>query len=268
MKYVQSGYRGNHEWVNILPIGDLHIGAKNFDMKVLRRTLDFVDANRENTRILLMGDLAETATKTSVGAGSYEQKGTAQDQIEWAAEIFEPYKDLIDGVITGNHEQRVYKATGVDVMKEFCKALGLYHKDPKKNRYLRYQGAVKVSWNHRSYRLIMWHGAGGGGTKGGKFNKLASMQRLGPADAYFMGHVHEQGYTTVVDKEFDDRNLRVKKVLRHFVFTGSALTYEDGYAEEMGLQESQMGFPLVKLHGKRDSKGRAEKMVKYAGIVA
>lgn len=262
MKYVKSGYRGSHEWVNIVPIGDLHIGAPNFDMKTLRRTLDFVDANRENTRILLMGDLAETATKTSVGAGSYEQKGNPQEQIEWAAEIFEPYKDLIDGVITGNHEQRVYKSTGVDMMKLFCQILDI------EDRYLRYQGAVKVAWNHRSYRLLMFHGAGGGSTKGGKFNKLASMQRLGPADTYFMGHVHEQGYTTVVDTEFDDRNLRVKEVLRHFVFTGSALTYADGYAEEMGLQRTQMGFPLVKLHGRRDNKGRADKMVQYAGIIA
>lgn len=255
IRYIKSGYNGkksNHEWLNILPIGDLHIGSPNFCERTLLTALNFAKRNRQNTRILLMGDLAETATKTSVGAGSYEQIGTPQEQVLRAVEYFRPYKDLIDGVITGNHEQRVYKATGTDMTLMFCQLLGI------ENKYLRYQGAIKFNLGRMAYNFMMWHGAGGGSQKGGKVNRMNNMARLcEDIDVYLMGHVHELGYVSDVATRLNKRTMEVNDVDVYYVFTGSALDYEGGYAEEMGLKKSVKGFPLIKLANRRGEGGRA-----------
>src|SRR5690606_39337330 len=105
LKYIQSGYTGEHEYVNVVPLGDLHIGSPHFDYDVLKRELERIDAERENTRIIIMGDLIESATKTSVGAGVYEQQMMPMEQIKKAVEILRPYAELIDGVVGGRSEE-------------------------------------------------------------------------------------------------------------------------------------------------------------------
>ena len=69
MKQLFSEYKNNHKSLYILPIGDLHIGNKCYDNKYLSQALQFAQAHKSQCRILLMGDILETATKTSVGRG-------------------------------------------------------------------------------------------------------------------------------------------------------------------------------------------------------
>ena len=260
MKYIQSGYKGAHEYVNVVPLGDLHIGSPHFDYSVLKRELERIDAERENTRIIIMGDLIESATKTSVGAGVYEQQMMPMEQINKAVEILRPYADLIDGVVVGNHEQRIYKASGVDVMEHFCVKLGI------PDRYLRYYGVVKYAWNKRCYNVAVWHGAGGGSTTGGAMNKIEKQASVVFADVFLMGHVHKRAATMRDLYVPDPQNGRINRITQHFVITGSALDHEDSYAEEMGLPPSTKGFPRIKLGGRTLKKGRRTKRLKEVEV--
>lgn len=255
MKYISSEYNGTHEELNIIPIGDLHIGAPNFNSSVLENKLEWIDKHRENTRIILMGDLAETATKDSVGAGVVEQTENAQQQIYKAKNYLYDFRDLIDGIITGNHEQRIYQKSGVDLTDIFADIMGL------REKYLRYQGVIKYAWNKRSYHVSVWHGSGGGSTPGGAMNRLQKQAETVFADVYLMGHVHRRQVHTKMIYVPNEQNKRMKRIKQVFVVTGSALDYDGSYAEEKGLSPSEMGFPKIILGG-RTIQNKGTKRVK------
>jgi hypothetical protein len=245
MKYIASDYKGDADELIIVAIGDLHLGSPHYHDETLRETLRFVDEYRERCRILLPGDICEVATKGSVGAGVYEQILTPPEQINRAVEIFRPYADLIDGVIIGNHEMRVYKDTGVDLLAEvFCPKLGI------EDKYLRYQGVVKYAWNNRAYNVALWHGAGGGKRPGSAINKVNEMKNTVFADVYLMGHVHRLGSTKEDYFIPDPQHMKMRRITQAYVVTGSALEYEGSYAEMMGLTPSTKGFPVIRLSGR------------------
>ena len=84
-----------------------------------------------------MGDLLDCGTKTSIGASSYEQNLTPNEQLNYIVDIFKDYAPQIDGVVMGNHEYRILKESGIDVTEQFCRQLGL--------KYLLYSGVITYS---------------------------------------------------------------------------------------------------------------------------
>lgn len=245
MKYVKSNYNGDAQELLVFPMGDIHIGSPHFMESVLLNQLKKVKENRENSRIILMGDIIECATKGSPGSAVYEQRMTPEEQIDKAIEYFEPYKDLIDGVVTGNHEMRAHKETGVDLMRYFCRVLGI------EDKYLGYQGIVGFNWNNRCYTFSVWHGHGGGGTAGGAMNKVKRQQLSVLADVYLMGHVHRLDADVSEYRVPMPQHETVRVMKQYFVLTGSALKWEGSYAEQAGLPPAPVGFPIVKLFGGR-----------------
>lgn len=243
MNYLSSGYAGTHKELNIIPIGDLHIGSPHFDKQILDKQLEWIDKHRDNTRIILMGDIAETATKDSVGAGVIEQQENAQYQMMKSKKILWEFRDLIDGVVTGNHEQRIYKMSGFDISLYLCQLLGIDEK------YMRYQGVIKYAWNRRAYHISVWHGSGGGGTPGGAVNRLNKQADTVTADVYLMGHTHRKHAHTKSIYIPDSRNDKLIEHPQVFVGTGGALTYKGSYAEEKGLPPTEKGFVRVILGG-------------------
>lgn len=245
MKYLESGYQGDHEELLVFPIGDVHVGSPHFVESVLTKQLKKIDRNRERSRILLMGDLIECAIKGSPGSAVFEQTMTPEQQIEKIIEYFEPYKDLIDGVVIGNHEMRAHKETGIDLMKYFCRALGI------EDKYLGYQGVVGFSWNGRCYLFSMWHGHGGGSSVGGAMAKVKRQQQSIFADVYLMGHFHRLDADVSEMRMPNPSTKTIRIVKQYYVLTGSALKWEESYAEQAGLPPSPCGFPIIKLFGGR-----------------
>ena len=241
MKYIEATHNKELQELIIYPIGDLHIGSPNFDRKVLDKHLKTIDKNIDKARIIIMGDLAETALKDSVGAGVYEQQESAQQQMMTAKTILYPYRDLIDGIVTGNHEQRIYKNTGFDIMLYFAQLMGL------EDKYLRYQGVIKYTIQQRAFNISVWHGSGGGSTPGGAMNKLQKQASTVLADVYLMGHVHQRQAFSKTIYLPDAQNNKIDLMKQAFVVTGSALTHEESYAEEAGFAPSEKGFPQITL---------------------
>ena len=102
-----------------------------------------------------MGDLIEMGTKDSVGAGVYEQEYPGQSQYEQMISLLKPLadKNLILGLHTGNHEERVYKSTGIDVGKVIAREL--------KVRYLGDACWSKFKVGSQSYSIYTLHGRTG-----------------------------------------------------------------------------------------------------------
>lgn len=89
-------------YAEVIFLGDVHYGSKQCDVK---RFLGYVDyCLKNNIYVMLMGDLIESATRHSVGAGVYEQEVPCQSQHEQMVEWLRPLaeKKLIIGSHVGN----------------------------------------------------------------------------------------------------------------------------------------------------------------------
>lgn len=253
---VKYEHKGDHDHLVVFPIGDIHLGSPHFNPKHLMKVLREVEANRENARIVILGDVIENATKRSVGAGVYEQVSNPLEQVKKAVEIFRPYADLIDGVVTGNHELRAYKDSGIDLMEDFCARLGI------EDKYLGYSGIVVHSINKRAYVTYVWHGAGGGAKPGGNLNRIEEQVKVVEGcDIYLCGHVHKKIAYKKTAQKVDTRNMQVVTFEQTFVVTGSSLEWSGSYAQAAGLAPSAPGYPKLILNGRMGPGGRKVKEV-------
>ena len=246
MIYTRSKYRGDADKLYLHFIGDLHAGHNSYNEKVVKQRInEIVRYNAEGypNRVLLMGDLLESATKTSVGAGLFETDKTPNEQMEYIVELLRPIKNYIDGCIMGNHEYRIYKDTSIDVMKLIARELDI--------PYMMYTGVINYAWNKQAYTVNIWHGAGGGATVGNALNKCVKMANKVECDIYAMGHVHKLGHHSKVVKHVDTRNNKLVDRHQMFVLTGSALDYDESYPDMKNLDPSRLGFPILKLSGKQ-----------------
>lgn len=243
LRLTQSTYMGTDETLTIHPIGDFQVGHVNYREDVVKERLSKLNYSN---RALLMGDLAECATKRSIGKGVFDTNMTPRKQREYLIELLRPYKDYIDGAVTGNHEERIANDTSIDITEDICKELGIpYH---------HYRGLVKYAWNGVAYTFEIWHGVGHGVSIQAAFKQCEDMANKVFADVYCMGHVHKIATSDRVFYAPDTRNNKIIRVKQRFVLTGSAMASDDGYAEMSDLQERDLGFPTIYLRGVKGQK--------------
>ena len=233
----------DYEDLYLYPIGDLHIGHMNCDMRFVEETLNNIP-NQPNHRIILMGDLIDCGIKTSIGASAYEQTLTPNEQLNKIVEIFRPYREQIDGVVLGNHEYRIMKDSGIDVLEQFCNILDV--------EYFLYSGTINYTFgrtrnDRRSYSINFFHGKAGGGVENA-LRACKGMSQKVFADVFLMGHCHYKAYTSRVLK-YVTRNKLLKQMQQLFVLTGHSLNYDDSYADQMNLEISPKGFPTICFSG-------------------
>jgi len=217
----------------LVPLGDLHAGANNFKKEKFKETIKKI--KKINASVILMGDLIENATRTSVGSGVYEQDLNPGEQIEDICKKLDPIKDNILLGVSGNHENRTFKQSGLDISKIIM--------DYLECDYTPYMAMARLKNKYINYDVFAWHGASGASTIAGKLRPLMEKSTWVDADLYLQGHVHELYHVTdtkriVVKNEFESR-------LKHFVLTGSYLGYDDSYAEMKGYRPAKIGSPLI-----------------------
>ena len=240
MKQLNSKYSGKHKSVYLLFIGDTHLGNKYFNKKYLDQALLFAERNRDRTRILLMGDIIEAATKTSVGRSVYDEEYPTYQQFEYAINVFKPYSNLIDLVIEGNHEERIIRDTSLEIVQEFCHRLDIY------DAYGKFSSVLNISVGDLIYSVYAWHGSGGGVNESSAINSLLKMREKAVAHVYAMGHTHKLLYFT---RNINVPNINSEKLVnleQMFINTGSALEF-GGYGEQKGYPFIPAGFCVVEL---------------------
>lgn len=219
--------------VDVMFIGDIHLGSPQCDKPRFLRIVDYCLKN--NVYVMLMGDLIEVGTKDSVGAGVYEQEFCGQSQYEQMVDLLMPLADrkLILGLHNGNHEERVYKTSGINVAKMFARELGI--------RYLGDACWSKFKVGHQIYTIYSLHGRTGSRFDG---TALLALERISTSffcDLIAMGHAHKLIYSTVIIQRIE--NNMVKEHKKTLLITGSFLKYDGGYAQVVGLPISKLGSP-------------------------
>jgi UDP-2,3-diacylglucosamine pyrophosphatase LpxH len=201
-------YEFNVEKLQLIAIGDLHIGA---DGSYYKNALKFIDKYPES-KILFIGDLIDNSIISSIG-DVYSQQDNPHEALKIVQDIFRKYRKRILGVISGNHEHRTWKAVGVDPLQIICENFSIpYSKDllvvdialnmpGKKGR---------GSKNRVDYIIATHHGSAGG-----RFPEKSTRQSryfsdfFENADIYISGHTHQFDYTTQTVYGYDPRNKKI-----------------------------------------------------------
>lgn len=216
------------DYADVMFVGDVHLGSPQCDKPRFIRMIDYCLKN--SIYVFLMGDAIEVSTRDSVGSGVYEQEFNGQTQYEQMVDILKPLaeKKLILGFHSGNHEDRVYKASGVNVSKMFARELGV--------RYLGDACWSRFKVGKQSYTIYSLHGRTGSRFDG---TALLALERISTSffcDLIVMGHAHKLIYSTVLIQKIE--NFMVKEHKKTLLISGSFLKYDGGFENGFHLKKS------------------------------
>lgn len=255
---VKADLSRNLSSVELNVIGDLHIGDKACDRKLIQQRIDHIH-DTENAYCILNGDLMNTATKTSV-SDCYAERLSPMQEIEECCNLLFPIKDKIVSMQDGNHERRVYRQDGVDISRLIARELGIEDRYCAEGNFifLRFgstsDGHKETNGSGKSrmvcYTIYATHGSGGGRKEGSKINRLADMESIVDADVYIHSHTH---LPMVLKESFfraDIRNSTVSSVDKLFVNTSACLNY-GGYGQTGEFKPSSKDTPIIYLDGTR-----------------
>jgi len=223
-------------------LGDVHLGLKQCDIGLFKDYVKWVKKT-EDARVLLMGDLLDSATKFSRGPQVFEDNLNPQEQYDTMVDILTPIKDKIIGNHIGNHELGIFRDTGVDLIKMMSKDLGC--------PYLGYSCFSKLKVGKQNYTIYSTHGSSGAALPHTKMKRCMDLANSFNADIFCYGHVH--GLDTSVEeyREIDLKNKMIKIRKKMFILTGHFIDYEGSYAEQKNYRPSKKGAPTIKLYKNR-----------------
>ena len=232
------------DYASLIFFGDTHYGHPCCDVERIKEMLEYCLCH--NIYILGMGDYIEGGLRDSVGDSVFMQKLNPEEQMEYIIELMEPLvkKGLLLGLLMGNHEERILKATSVNVTKFMAKFL--------KVPYL-----GNAIWNlftveKQEYTVYAFHGVSGSKFIHTKIKALIDVSHSFHADLIAMGHVHEIANASTPFQEVDKNN-KIIECKKFHVLTGHYLKYDKSYAQGKGFPIGKMGSPKVKLFSsKRD----------------
>lgn len=248
MKSVKVDLPSELDSIEIEPMYDLHIGSKKCDYKEIQRRIARIKDN-PNIYCILGGDIINNSTKTSVG-DVYEEPLTPMQQIKKAVTLFEPIKDKIIGVVSGNHERRSYKTEGIDLTYFLCSELRITDKYDYAGVVIFLRFGDDIRHRKMCYTIYATHGSGGGSTIGGKANKLSKTGAIINTDVVIVGHTHAPITFKEVSFCVDVQNSSFFKKEQTFINASATLNYEE-YAELYGMRPSCITCPRVILDGHR-----------------
>ena len=228
----------NLKEIQIIPLGDFHIGDEFWDMEATLKTLEYIK-NTPNCFTILNGDMMNNAIKTSK-SDSYKEKMTIEQEQDFLVELLKPIKNKILYMVQGNHEYRTSITSGIDPLRYVAKALDLLddgrYSDNSYVLNLRF-GTNKNLKTLNNYIIYGIHGSGSGGKRmGATVNALEDLTKIFPnADLYIHSHTHVP--ITYSDKyvSFNTSNHKLEESYRTFVNTNSFINY-GGYAERFGYK--------------------------------
>jgi len=236
-------YDKDTPYLNLYPLGDLHVGAREFDHDKWKRWKKMV-MDDKHSAIVCIGDLIENGNKRSVGAGVYDQTMSPSEQKRWLMKELLPMKDKILCAVQGNHEDRTKKDSDNCAMYDVMLLLGLEH------LYRETSGFVKVGLGEKqhdrqwTYTFALFHGAS-------KFKTRVMGYAIDGIDALITGHIHQgESYfpaKIVVDSKNETVTMRgfTRMVTTPFLKFG-------GYgAKAMYEPADHTKIPILSLSGKK-----------------
>lgn len=209
----------------VIPLTDIHLGSKFSLVDKFKAYIDYI-LRTPNTYAVVLGDVMENATKTSVGLGMFEEEYHLEDQVKQAYRLLRPLADTgkLIGIHTGNHEQRTSLLVQLNPMKLVAERLHV--------PYFDWQAYHLWTVGDQKYKIHTHHGAGKATTPSGRLNQVLKMRNISRADLFLMGHVHDiLDYETKM-YDWDEEAGTMKEIVQKYAVCGSLLSYHFSYAEQ------------------------------------
>ena len=256
MYCVTADYPTSWQDARIYILSDLHIGDANTDMDEIHARVQRI-ADDERGLCVLNSDLLNTAVRKSV-SDIYMEIVPPMEQIKMAVELLKPIKGRIIAADTGNHENRVYRTDGVDMMRLVCRELGVEHRYAPEGVlcFLRFgdkaPGARSGGRKKQPYIYTIYatHGTGGGRKEGAKAIRLADMASIVDADCYIHSHSHMPMIMKQSFFRVDIQNQKAAPTDKLFVNDASAMSY-GGYGQAGEFKPASKQSPVIHLSGDR-----------------
>lgn len=251
---VTANYPSDWPDARIYILSDLHIGDPHADLGTIQERIQRIQDDPRGLCIL-NGDLLNTAVRNSV-SDVYSEVVPPMEQIKMAVALLTPIKKRIIAADTGNHEKRVYKDDGIDMMRLVCRELGV------EDRYcpegvLCFLRFGEKRTNERSgrrvkqpyiYTIYATHGTGGGRKEGAKAIRLADMASIVDADCYIHSHTHMPMIMKQMFYRVDIQNQCAMPVDKLFVNDAAATNY-GGYGQSNEFKPTSKHSPVIHLSG-------------------
>jgi predicted phosphodiesterase len=242
----------SYDEMKLYVISDVHIEDALHNRAKFSQYIDEINAC-ESAKVILNGDIINNAILGSK-SDIYSAKSNPDNAIDTAYKLLYPIKDKIIVMSPGNHENRTYKSTGIDLTKEL--AIRLFGVKDFAEHYTPGAYLIFLSFGRNNgrdsrktvYTIYGKHGLKGGKTVGAKANAVAEMELTVDADIYIHSHVHiPMGF----HQDFvrcDYRNRKITHTTHTFVISNAFLD-PGGYGEELGFRPSTIKVPKIVLKG-------------------
>jgi hypothetical protein len=246
---------GRASEIELVPLGDIHLGTCNCDLDELRATVAYIAA--EPNRLWLgMGDYIEAITHQdkrfdprNIPRRHLDRLGDiVESQMEELEDICAPIlnPDKCIGLHVGNHEETVFDKHGIDVGVRLCRKYEL--------KWLGYSSITRLVFKRGSsdtvsYKLHSQHGHGGGRKPGSKVNLLHDLPGNVVADIHIMGHVHDRVCDDGVVLDMTHKGAKLTTREKLYGITGTYYrTYQQGsisYGEKKNYKPTVIGSLLI-----------------------
>lgn len=198
--------------ITIIPISDVHLGARECMEREFMAFIDSVAAN-PNVYLVLGGDLINNATRSSV-SNIFEETMRPAEQKKQMAKMLAPVADKILCAVSGNHERRSGKDADDDPMYDIMCKIDREEVYRENIAFVKIQfgeterdGVRTAGKDRPTYVLTVNHGNGGGiMTSGAVLRGERFGYSMDGVDALIFGHTHKP-FTSVPGKiVVDPRN--------------------------------------------------------------
>ena len=256
MKAIKVDLPRSLKHIEIYALSDLHLGDRNCNYKELLELVKRIEANK-NDYVILNGDLINNATTHSI-SDTYGETISPMEQLKQATALFRPIKDKILAMTSGNHENRTYRADGIDLTEIMACELGLSDRYAPESATLflrvgEVSSSTKITGKDKirqvCYTLYITHGSGGGRREGGKINRLVDLSSIIDVDIYIHSHTHLPAVLKQAFYRADSKNSAIALVDKMFVNTNAWLNY-GGYGEAQGYKPASTQTPIIYLDGR------------------
>jgi predicted MPP superfamily phosphohydrolase len=213
--------------ITIYPVGDVHLGSLEHNQEEWEKFVKKV-LSEQNSYIILVGDLINNATRSSV-SNVFDDVLRPAEQKEKMVQYLKPLaeKGRIICAVPGNHERRSGKDADNDPMYDIMCQLGI------EELYRQNMAFVKLQLGkggHATYTFAVTHGAGGGSSTGASVNKNERFaSAIDNLDCLITGHTHKGALTKPEKLVIDTRTNTVSLKTTTVMTSQSWLSY-GGYA--------------------------------------
>lgn len=228
-------------YLNIYPIGDLHVGSAQFNEPLFLLWREMV-INDPYGKVVIVGDMFDNATKNSK-SNVYQARMSPSEQKDYLTEGLRPIKDKIIAMIGGNHERRSSRETDTNILYEVAYRLGIQSLYRERVCFIKITLGKSKKQTDRNiiYVGTLIHGSTRNKNKAWNYT-------IDGQDFAISGHVHEGTESEPVKIKINSITNTVTLVPFRQIVVNSFLKY-GGYGLELQYLPLQtFSFQILRLH--------------------